>query len=503
MGLHQEYSGRRAAQRAFVQKGMSTVLDDLHTDIVHSLAFSPDGSIIGSASGDGSLQLLGANDRETKALISGFGGPIRSIAFSPDGSRFATGSDDRVVRIWDTATATAVLQLKGHLARINEVVFSPDGSFVGSASDDGTVRLWNLETGEATLVWEKDMDQACISLAFPPPGSHVMVGTDQGTIYLVDCKSGAATPFFSDEFRGPISSIAITPTDSWVAAAHPRVVLLWKSFTPTTPPITLEGHTERVCCVAFAPDGFHLVSGSFDRTVRVWNAETCEVICVLQDHTTDVRSVAISPLWSYIVSGNEAGTIRSWDTVVADVQVDMDFAFPSPTESEAAFSDWDESEKSADFDTEEIHAFEHTAIADIERKDLGNLLPTLASTDLGVFMSTREKISEDIACTSERFPMGLVYGKRAVEQLSVLRESMRRRFLARRQRRHAAQDSSPLDAPRPIQTPGHLPGDVRDLHPRDARKSSFAHAHVSYGEARMLVGVVPAEEDDTTMWCCC
>ena len=76
----------------------------------------------------------------------------------------------------------------------------------------------------------------------------------------------------------------------------------------------LQGHTSPVFSVAFSPDGRHIVSGSNDRTIRVWDAQTGgQVGNPLQGHTSSVRSVAFSPDGRHIVSGSDDKTIRVWD----------------------------------------------------------------------------------------------------------------------------------------------------------------------------------------------
>ncbi|KAN0081238.1 Quinonprotein alcohol dehydrogenase-like superfamily [Tylopilus felleus] len=116
-----------------------------------------------------------------------------------------------------------------------------------------------------------------------------------------------------------LSAMSQTPSNSplhclWLYHLHKDV-----SVSPGNPASwpaeihSLQGHTGPVDCVACSPDGIHIVSGSRDKTIRVWNASTGQCVAgPFQGHTDLVKSVAYSPDGIHIVSGSADNTIRVW-----------------------------------------------------------------------------------------------------------------------------------------------------------------------------------------------
>jgi WD40 repeat protein len=112
---------------------------------------------------------------------------------------------------------------------------------------------------------------------------------------------------------GPVRSVAFsTDGKQIVSGSWDTTVRVWDAQTGVQHPV-LKGHLDNVDSVAFLTNGRQVISGSSDNTVRVWDVQTGIQCAVLEGHTSSVISVVFSMDGKQITSGSKDKTVRIWD----------------------------------------------------------------------------------------------------------------------------------------------------------------------------------------------
>ncbi len=151
------------------------------------VAWSPDGSVIAvNNATEHTIDLLDAQSLElVRQWPHGYTGLINSVAFSPDGRRILTASGDRTVGAWDTATGAHLHELVGHGNEVLCAAYSPDGKRIASGGRDDNVRIWDAETFDqlARLGGHEDY---VFSLAWGPDSQELVSGSGDHTVRIWD-----------------------------------------------------------------------------------------------------------------------------------------------------------------------------------------------------------------------------------------------------------------------------------------------------------------------------
>src|SRR5229473_665853 len=152
-----------------------------HSNWVWSVAWSPDGRRIASASADDTVQVWDAMNGDHLTIYPGHTDSVYAVTWSPNGKRIASASYDKTVRVWDATSGKRLYTYQPYSTTIWSVAWSPDGTRIASASGDGTVQVWDAADGNHLYIYYGHTDSV-YAVAWSPDGKRIASAGDDKTV---------------------------------------------------------------------------------------------------------------------------------------------------------------------------------------------------------------------------------------------------------------------------------------------------------------------------------
>jgi WD40 repeat protein/serine/threonine protein kinase len=299
-----------------------------HEAEVTALRFAPGGEVLASGDDRGAIRLWRRDaDGRWNALceLTGHSRTITALAFADDGRRLISSSGDNTCGQWDVAAGEELAdRVLKHPEWVSDLVVDASGRRAVTACDDGKLRVWDLEAarvmqtfdgGDKTAFTSIDLsrDGKLAAAACAADGTVRLWNVDSGEELTQDGADGSPRPWLDLGGRGGLvwsarfapegrRLLVVGGNDARLIEIDSRELVV--RFSPHG----------AVASADVSPDGTRVVTGSWDRSAKIWDAATGKVLVKLDAlHEGYVNSACFSPDGARVLTASDDGTARLWN----------------------------------------------------------------------------------------------------------------------------------------------------------------------------------------------
>ncbi|XP_031486087.1 protein ROOT INITIATION DEFECTIVE 3 isoform X2 [Nymphaea colorata] len=245
---------------------------------------------------------------ETRSFVE----PIKPLSSNDDGTYIIGGGRSGAIYLWEVATGRLLRRWAAHFKEVTCLIFSDDGSLIISGSEDGSVKVWSilrlLDDG-GNLQHEHPYEHRFHGHTLPVTdvvsgyggcNAIIISSSDDCTCKVWSLSLGVLLRTIS--FPDKVAAVALEPGEyAFYAACNDANIYIGAlNCGNSTDSIygkdiigMLSDHSEAVTCLALSIDGVTLVSGSKDKTVRVWNTITRQVLRILKHDKGPISNILV------------------------------------------------------------------------------------------------------------------------------------------------------------------------------------------------------------------
>lgn len=236
---------------------------------------------------------------------------MNNLVYSPDGQRIVTIADDGKIKVWDTESGFCIVTFTEHTSGVTACEFSKKGNVLFTSSLDGSVRAWDLIRYRNFRTFTAPTRLSWSCMAVDPSGEVVAAGSlDSFDIHIWSVQTGQLLDQLTGH-EGPVSALAFTPNgNSLVSGSWDRTARIWSIFnrTQTSEPLQLQAD---ILDIAVRPDSLQLAISTLDGQLSFWSIMDAEQVSGL-DGRRDVSGGR--KLTDRRTAANVAGT-KSFNTI--------------------------------------------------------------------------------------------------------------------------------------------------------------------------------------------
>lgn len=324
-----------AAAKHGVPRGPAKQTMQGHRATVTCVAMHPKFELAASGSEDATIKVWDYESGDFERTLKGHTNAVNDIAFDAGGDLLASCSSDLSIKLWDFRETYACRKtLMGHEHTVSGVCFVPGTSgYLVSCSRDGSVRMWEVQTGYCIHTIEAHGSDWVRAIDASPDGSLLAscsndrtakvwaidkAGPSSASVREVSVMRGHDHVIESVAFSNAAADKALSRKTRRAAGGAGQGILASAAARSSGDRSLLEAGAGAEAKQAGVSKkrragGEFLVTGSRDRSVRVWNVKTGSCVLTFRDHENWVRATLFHPGGHCIVSAAEDRTIRAFD----------------------------------------------------------------------------------------------------------------------------------------------------------------------------------------------
>jgi WD40 repeat protein len=323
-----------------------------HSAAVVSLTVNTESNLLASGGADFLVIVWNILDFTPMNVFSEHSGIVNTLRFAVDQNFLVSGSDDFSMRVWDLDKDRREIVLNSHSAPVQDLLITGDNALIVSCSDDKSLKIWTfpefmeeinfkvlsndfnsiIETREAIIscgsdhkvrFWFREKDEAGVIHSTNGVGLKVCasldeewlaVSDDYGFLYLIANKAPFPVIKEFQAHKGSIRDMCFIKSGELVTGGGDSKILIWNIETWDSK--QLRGHQQSIWCIGYTPfidlDADFLVSGSSDKTIRIWDLIKLNEICKFQV-PEQATALSVTHDGRYVISGGINGTLTVWN----------------------------------------------------------------------------------------------------------------------------------------------------------------------------------------------